>query len=198
MSDWLGWLANYDEPGTPQARRLPVVRELIERAVAEHPSDELRILSLCAGDGRDVLPLIAAWRDRKRIRARLVELTPGMAERARAFVTEHALDVDVVEGDAADPGNYAAAAPADIVLACGMFGRMPDGHVERTVGVLPALCRDGGFVVWTRHRHEPDLTPSVRRWFARAGFEECAFESPGTDDFAVGLHRKAEPIFRFF
>jgi SAM-dependent methyltransferase len=197
MSDWVEWLDRYDDPTSLQAQRLPVVRELIGQAIAEHPGNVLRALSLCAGDGRDLLPVIVEWRGRKKIVARLVELTPGMAERARAFAAQHELDVDVLEGDAADPANYEGAAPADVVLACGLLGRIPDTHAHRMIGTLPALCRDGGFVVWTRHRHEPDLTPSVRRWFAEAGFEERAFESPGTDNFAVGIHRKAEPIFQF-
>lgn len=139
-----------------------------------------------------------AWQGRKRIAARLVELTPALADRARAFAAEHSLtDVEVVCTDAARSAAYAGAVPADVVLACGIFGNISDGDVHRTIGAMPALCLDGGHVVWTRHRRDPDLTPAVRRWFAEAGFEERAFESPGARDFAVGLHRRAEPLFTF-
>ena len=44
-------------------------------------------------------------------------------------------------------------------------------------------------MIWTRHRNEPDLTPSIREWFAEAGFQEMAFVAPDTDQWSVGVHR---------
>ena len=35
-------------------------------------------------------------------------------------------------------------------------------------------------MIWTRHRREPDLTPQIRDWFPASGFEEIAFDAPGT------------------
>jgi hypothetical protein len=32
-------------------------------------------------------------------------------------------------------------------------------------------------VIWTRNRRPPDLTPQIRAWFARGGFEEVAFDA---------------------
>jgi hypothetical protein len=191
VTDWAAWADAYDDPGALHARRLPVVRSLIERAVAEHPGEELRVLSLCAGDGGDVLPVAAG--SAKRLHGRLVELTPELADAARAFAAEHRLDFEVVCGDAGSAEAYAA----DLLLLCGIFGNVSDDDVRRTVGAAAALCSLGGFVVWTRHRFAPDLTPSIRGWFADAGFAEVAFESPGTDDYAVGLHRRVEPLFTF-
>jgi hypothetical protein len=64
------------------------------------------------------------------------------------------------------------------------------------VKALPSLCAAGATVIWTRHRAEPDLTPTIRRWFIEAGFEEEAFDSPGpgTNSFSVGVDRlSADP-----
>jgi hypothetical protein len=44
-----------------------------------------------------------------------------------------------------------------------------------TVLGMPTLCSPGATVVWTRHRREPDLTPTIREWFVEAGFIEEAF-----------------------
>ncbi|HEV2590625.1 MAG TPA: class I SAM-dependent methyltransferase [Gaiellaceae bacterium] len=191
MTDWAAWAGGYADPASSHARRLPVVQKLIMRAVAEHPSDDLRVLSLCAGDGRDVLPV--ARECGKRLHGRLVELTPQLADTARSYAEEHGLEFEVMCADAGRSEAYAA----DLVLLCGIFGNVADRDVRRTVGAAAALCNVDGFVVWTRHRFAPDLTPSIREWFAEAGFEELAFESPGPDDFAVGLHRRAEPLFTF-
>jgi hypothetical protein len=191
VTDWAAWAGDYDDPAASHARRLPVVRAFIERAVSEHPADELRVLSLCAGDGRDVLPIAAG--SRKRVHGRLVELTPALADAARAFAAGHGLEFEVLCGDAGRAEAYAA----DLLLLCGIFGNIGDEDVRRTIGAAAALCNQDGYVVWTRHRREPDLTPAIRQWFADAGFEEQAFESPGPDDFAVGLHRRVEPLFTF-
>jgi hypothetical protein len=49
-------------------------------------------------------------------------------------------------------------------------------------------------VVWTRHRRPPDLTSTVRAWFAAVGFEELACVAPDDAFFAVGARRLvAEP-----
>jgi hypothetical protein len=86
VTNWLTWHAHYEDAQSPLARRLTVVRRLIEEAVAAHGGTQLRVLSLCAGDGRDVLPVINQWKTRKNVGARLIELDPQLADRARAFV----------------------------------------------------------------------------------------------------------------
>ena len=102
-------------------------------------------------------------------------------------------ELEVVVADAGLTDSYVGAVPADLVIVCGVFGNISDRDVEATVRAMPSLCSQGGAVIWTRHRHEPDLTPAIRRWFADAGFAEQAFTSPGIDSFAVGVHRLNGP-----
>ncbi len=126
------------------------------------------------------------------MRARLVELDPTNVEAARAAATRSGLDgVQVVEGDASTTSAYLGAAPADLVLACGIFGNVPDADIATTVQHLPELCRRGATVIWTRHRLDPDLTPTIRRWFVEAGFEEVAFDAEDGFAFGVGTARLA-------
>jgi hypothetical protein len=190
-TDWVAWHDRYSDAGSSLARRLVVVRRLIGRAV-EDLGDPIRVLSLCSGDGRDVLPVLGAWRTRRQVSGRLIELNPQLAEGARVRAAEHGLEgVEVVCGDAASRSSYVGAAPADLVVACGIFGNITDDDVHGFIATLPMLCAAGAFVVWTRHRREPDLTPRIRGWLADAGFAEVAVESPGPDQFAVGLYRLA-------
>src|SRR5207245_993136 len=87
---------------------------------------------------------------------------------------------------------YAGAAPAGLVLVCGVFGNISAADVERTIAQLDMLCAVGAIVVWTRHRNPPDLVPRIRESFARAGFEELAFED--VLPFGVGSNRlRAQP-----
>jgi hypothetical protein len=99
--------------------------------------------------------------------------------------------IEVVEGDASLVRSYAAIVPADLVLICGVFGNVSEEDIRGTVSRMPSFCAPGGTVIWTRHRRHPDLTPSVRGWFADAGFEEVSFVAPPGTVLSVGCHRLA-------
>ena len=134
---------------------------------------------MCAGEGRDLIGVLPTHPRRADTTALLVELDPhnvAAARKAAAAMTGLP-GVDVVQADAAISDIYASAIPADVVLACGIFGNVSDGDVENTVRNLSMLCRVGSSVIWTRHRREPDLTPKIRRWFAQAGFTELGFDA---------------------
>ena len=72
--------------------------------------------------------------------ARLVELDPDLAERGRSRAAKISPTIEVVTGDASMTSSYAEAVPADIVLACGIFGNITDDDIENTVEHLPSLC----------------------------------------------------------
>jgi hypothetical protein len=59
-----------------------------------------------------------------------------------------------------------------------------------TVCTTNLARRPGATVIWTRHRRPPDLTRSIRSWFAAGGFEEVAFDQLDNQYLAsVGVHR---------
>ena len=190
--DWAAWHERYALPDSLPSRRLPVVQAHI-RTFLEGRVEPARVISMCAGDGRDLLGVLEESPG-SRVRARLVELDPDLAARARERARRAGLDgIEVVTGDAGVTDAYAGAVPSDLVLACGVLGNIPDVDAERTVRSLPQLCAADATVVWTRHRRSPDLTPQIRAWFAAAGFRELAFDSPGPDSFSVGVHRLEGP-----
>lgn len=80
-------------------------------------------------------------------------------------------NIEIVTADAARTSAYADLAPANLVLACGLFGNMTDADIQRTIHYCTQLCATGGIVVWTRARWEPDLVPQICAWFAERGFE---------------------------
>jgi hypothetical protein len=194
MPDWKDWHYDYDRPDTRLARRLVAVQGRIRIALDAAPPGPLRVLSLCAGQGRD---LIGVLRDHPRagdVTARLVELDPRNAGTARSSAQAAGLSgVEVVVGDAAVTDRYAELAPAYLVLVCGVFGNIADEDIERTIGFCTELCARGGTVVWTRGRFEPDLVPQVCDWFEERGFARLWVSEPDAG-YGVGAHRfDAEP-----
>jgi hypothetical protein len=95
----------------------------------------------------------------------------------------------VLQADAGITDACAGAVPAEVVVACGIFGNISDSDIRATVAALPSLCAPGALVVWTRHRRPPDLTPAIRSWFAEAGFREEAFDISQDGFMSVGAHR---------
>jgi hypothetical protein len=197
--DWVAWHRQYDAEGTPLAQRLAIVQARIRVALDAQPPGPVRMISVCAGEGRDPLGALDGHPRAADVRGRLVELDPALAatarERAAALGLAH---VEVVAGDASTTTAYEGAVPADLVLACGVFGNITDDDIQRTVRALPALCAPGATVICTRHRRPPDRTPLVRAWFATAGFEELAFDAPTDFFFSVLSFRYAGDPQPFF
>ena len=191
LPDWLAWHDEYDNPDSTLARRLIAVQEQIRVALDAAPPGPLRAVSLCAGQGRDLVGALAAHPRRDDVTARLVELDERNAAIARRFAAEAGLGrVEVVTGDASLTGQYAGMVPAYLVVVCGVFGNMTDADVERTIGYCAQLCAHGGTVVWTRGRFQPDLVPKIGEWFAARGFEEVWISEPDVG-YGVGAHRFA-------
>jgi hypothetical protein len=187
--DWVAWHRGY-EADTPLARRLVIVQEQVARAIISRDSGPIRVLSLCSGDGRDLVEPVARLGAGAGVRGRLVELNPALAERARHTIDAAGLHgLEVREGDAGTTSSFEGAVPADLVLVCGLFGNISDDDIERTVRALPALCAPGATVIWTRHRRPPDRTPAIRRWFRASGFRHVAFVPVPGGPGSVGVER---------
>ena len=189
--DWYDWHRDYDEPDTALARRLAAVQDQIRAALDAAPPGPLHAISLCAGQGRDLIGVLARHPRRDDVTARLVELDPRNAAAARGAAEAAGLPrVEVVTGDAALTDHYAGMVPAYLVLACGVFGNLTDDDVRRTIGYCIQLCAHGGTVVWTRGRWEPDLVPQISDWFADRGFEPFWVSDPA-EGLGAGAHRFA-------
>ena len=175
-----------------------MVRRLVDQALDGLPKRPLKVVSMCAGQGRDVIPVLARHPRRHDTDVRLVELDARLARHAREQARRAGLDrVEVVTADAGVTDVYAGAVPADLVLVCGVFGNVVDDDIALTIEQLPRLCAEGGVVLWTRNREPVDIIPKVRHWFAAAGFGEIELVTPPGVTFAVGAHRLLGPPSSF-
>jgi len=162
--DWRAWHDAYAQPGSDLSRRLRLLQGELSSWLDEPPGEALTVVSVCAGQGHDLLGVLAARQ-------------AGLRQ------------VEIVQADAGALSTYDGLVPADLVLLAGVFGNISDADVRRTIGALPQLCAPGGTVLWTRTRRDPDLTPAVRRWLRDEGFSEQAFLAAADVLFCVGVHR---------
>ena len=162
------------------------VRAVLDRVAA----GPVRAISVCAGQGHDLIGVLVDHPRRGDVSARLVELDEHNMLLARRAARGAGLDgVEVLAGDASITDAYAGAVPADLILMCGVFGNITADDIANTIGHLPRLCAPAATVIWTRHRQPPDLTPYIRETFDRCGFEEVSFDGDGSSPFGVGANR---------
>ena len=191
LRDYLDWHDDYERPGTPLYERLQVVIRLLRRAFDELSPGPVRVVSLCAGQGADIIGAAAGHPRARDLVGRLVELDPRNAAAARARIEEQGLDLEVVEGDAARADLYEGAVPADLVVACGIFGNISDADIERTVRFLPSLCAPGAWVIWTRHPRDRALFDRLQGWLVEAGVAPVELVVDDGGAWGVGANRLA-------
>jgi Putative methyltransferase len=191
---WVRWHDAYDDPTSAQTRRLRLVQAQIQLVLDQAPAGPIRVLSLCAGQGRDLLEVLRDHPRRADVSARLVELDPRLAAQARALAAEVGeCRIEVVEGDAGTTDACVGAVPADLLLLAGIFGNVPDADIERMAQATSMLCAAGATVIWTRHRRPPDVTSTIRGWYRAADVQELAFIAPDDELFSVWVGRFTGP-----
>jgi len=193
-SHWVRWHRPYEDPASNLSQRLRAVQSMVRAALDDIPDPHpgpIRIVSLCAGQGRDVIDVVATHPRGRDVSALLVELDPALVAfaRDRAAAAGVAERCRIVEGDASQCRWYADDVPADIVLVCGVFGNISAADITATIEAMRGFCVPGGHVIWTRHRRPPDATPAIRADFAAAGFTELDFQAPEKTVMTVGHHR---------
>lgn len=188
--DWVEWHRDYDDPRSLLSQRGKLVQEHLRAELDRAPAGELRLISLCAGQARDVIGALTGHPRRDDVRVRLVEQDERNVALARQAARSAGLHgIEVLRTDAGTTDACVGAVPAQIVVACGIFGNITDSDIQATVAALPSLCAPGALVLWTRHRGAPDLTPAIRSWFGQAGLREEAFDTSQDSFMAVGAHR---------
>ena len=193
MTDWQAWHGQYADRASSLSRRLVVVQQRLIELVSTDGGVR-SILSLCSGDGRDLIPVLAQQPPDRRPDVTLVELDPTLAADARKGAGDAGVAATVVVGDAGVTENWRDVVPVDLLMLCGIFGNISEADIRTTIDAAGGSLKPGGSVIWTRgYFSDVDLRPRIREWFADAGFEELSFDSE-PKGFGVGVHRlTAEP-----
>jgi Methyltransferase domain len=175
MRDYLKWLEAYDDPASDLSWRLRQVQAYI-RSALDQIEGPVVVLSLCAGDGRDVLQVLGERVDSSRVEVTLIELHPVLAQRAREFAAKAGLmNITVRTVDAGNTSAYAGSVPADLVIMIGILGNISDDDARRTIYAAPQLCRPGAFLLWSRATNGADRNGAIRSWLTEAGFFEVDY-----------------------
>jgi hypothetical protein len=79
--DWVQWQRLHDTPERVVAQRLLIVQRLIRDFLSSRACGEVKVVSICSGQGRDILGVLANHPGRLSVSGRLVELDPTTRSR---------------------------------------------------------------------------------------------------------------------
>jgi len=188
---WTGWPTEAYAQNRYQQRLEAVQQHLIER-LDSVPCGPIRLISICAGDGRDVIGVLQTHERRKEMSAWLVELdrqsvAAGIRDASLVGLQD---TVRFINGDATDYVTYQDIAPADIVLACGVWGHVPAHERVSLTSALAALCRPRGTVTWTRGiSNGTARLDEIESLFVRPTWERMRITLTADKRWAVATYR---------
>ncbi len=196
LRDYEAWHQQYDDPDSALSWRLARVQERLRTALDDRPGP-VRILSVCSGDGRDVIEVLAGRRDAGRAEVILLEVHRGIAAQARTAATAAGLDwLDVRNVDAGRSDSYLEAVPADIVLLVGVLGNVSADDIDRLIDTAPQFCRPGALLIWSRGVDTPggaEINARIRARLADRGFVDEGYDEH--DGAALGYVRyEGDPV----
>ena len=187
-SHWVSWHGGYEDPASNLSRRLRAVRRCCARRSTPFPAPTWPdpVVSLCAGQGRDVIDVVAAhppaWRCRRCWWSWIRRSPPSPGPGRKPGVASHADR----RGRRLIGPLVPREVPADVVLVCGVFGNVRRGRHRRPTGrflvLRPGAPRDLDGAP-TAH-----ATRGIRDDYSRPpGSASCNRGSEGTV-MAVGHH----------
>lgn len=192
--DWQEWHAQYADPDSVLSRRLRTVQKYIDAWLDSRADRLLHALSVCAGQGRDLIGVLRRRpADGARVAATLLDCDPRLVEFARESAASLS-GVTIRRADAGDWATYDGLDRADLLLLAGVFGNITEADIARTVAAVPGLCAPDATVIWTlRRQPDRDATGDVRKLFRANGCTEVAFDAPEDVGFSVGVDRFTGP-----
>jgi hypothetical protein len=189
---WTGWPDEAYAQNRYQLRLESVQQHLIV-CLDEAPRGPIRLISICSGDGRDVIGVLKTHQRRKDMSARLIELdrqsvVAGMREASLVGLQD---TVRFFNRDATDYATYQGMAPADIVLACGVWGHVPTRERVGLTSALAGLCSPRGTVTWTRGiSNGTARLREIESLFASSTWERVRITITPDNKWAVATYRR--------
>jgi SAM-dependent methyltransferase len=185
---WAAWHHVYDNPQSRFSVRLRLVQAELRRLLdASPPGTPLTVVSICSGQGYDILGVLE---NHPRAGAVTTVLVDSSAANARAALARAERDgipnVRTVVGDAGLADTYRDVPRADVVIVVGCWHYLDDDDLPAIGPMLTQICAPGAAVVWSEgcgpenrrpiEDYERALTASGFRTVDRAASPPVNFE----------------------
>ena len=191
--DWKAWHTRYQTDTELQAR-LEQVKAYINEALLALPAGKLNIVSICSGDGRDLIEVLPTHPRREDVVGWLLEYNESLVHDAQQAILHHGLGMSLFPcvADATDAKQYAGIPLAHLVVLAGVFGSVEDGEIARFLCNLQVLCAPSAYVIWTQNISTLEgqrRTETLQQALSRQEFSSISVVTTPQQRYHVGLHR---------
>jgi len=188
--DWKEWHHEYDDPGSELSQRSRLVQEQVAATVFALPPGPVTVVSICGGQGRELIGGLEHTDRRDDVGGRLVELDAANVVVAREHADAMGLSgLEIRQADASISNSYAGLPRADLVVLSGVFGHLSLKDRRSTIGFLPQICRTGATVLATTYEVQPERTTELREIFSSVGFTETGWAVTPANTFGLLVER---------
>jgi hypothetical protein len=193
IGNWSSWHDEYENPDSELNARKRAVQTHVVAVVEACAPGPVTVVSICGGQGREVIGALENHPRRGDVGGRIVELDEANSGFAREWARRAGLDkLEVVTGDASASDSYAGLPPVDLVVISGVFGHIDRADRQRLFDFLRQICREGASVVWTYFNRYEQWTAELREDLTDRQFAEESVEVlDGDYAFVIGRNRFA-------
>ena len=184
VGEWSDWHDAYQDESSELVGRMMTCRSHVTAVVDAAPPGPITVVSICGGQGRELIGALEDHPRKRDVRGRLVELDPGNTEFASQWAAAAGLtNLEIVTGDASVTSSYEGLPPVDLVVISGVFGHIDDEDKYSLIDFARSLCHTNSHVVWTSHLSNGGPAEFLRRGFFDRRFEELQYDIVPGDDF---------------
>ena len=182
------WHLNHNDMNSTPYKRNKDEQNLIKTCL-NSIKNNVNIISICSGQARDILPILAGKKDNNKINTYLIDTDLECLEYADNYAKENKIpNVHLINKNAGLRETYNDIPQADIIIICGVFGHLSLLDIKSTISFIKHLLNENGFVIWSRHKFDNDISEDIKNIFKELNFNELAFVSPEDEPYTLGLH----------
>lgn len=196
MSAWQTRNSLYNDPTSGLSLKLIHIKNLIKSFLKESDRDII-VVSLASGQGRDILESVYELQSDKKISIYLIDSDQESLDYAANFCIEKSIsNVTLVLGDASlsDLFKKYEIPRADLILMCGIFGRMSLLDIESIIKSSKQLINDGGNIIWTVNNKIYGIFDIINNTFVKNGFLNMEKSLSNDLNFSVSRNQLESPI----
>jgi hypothetical protein len=184
LVDWWEWHKEYSVADSYPSLRREAVSYHTARALCIAPAGPIRVMSVCAGQGLDIISGFVGDAHTANVDCVFLEYDPRNALEAASNLSVVGLrSYEVRVCDAGLCDSYAGSGRANIMYLVGLISHLSDAEISSLIAAIPNLCSQGAQVIWTVPKSNPEVVHMATSKLMEAKFDQVL----RTDIGSVGM-----------
>ena len=183
---WTEWHEEaYNDINSLPYQRTEIVKDLINKYLSEIDKD-IVVISIGAGQSRDILPVLIGRKDNDRITTYLIDTDIECLNYAKNYAKDNnIINVHIVDMDGSLVKNYKDIPKADLIIFCGMMTQKNTDEVKKLANNIKLICNKDAQIIWSRHGYDKDYSTPFRNVFNENFYKELDFYISHKEPFFI-------------